>query len=132
MAKRVSDFDRLLGARIRAARIERSLSQQQIGERLAVSFQQIQKYEKGMNRVSAGRLIQFANHYGRPVEWFLSDLAAANASEPDLGTRVLATAAGRELLEAFLAIDDAESRSALVQMARKLAGASAQHLQAAE
>lgn len=132
MAKRVTDFDQVLGARLRAARIERSLSQQQMGERLDISFQQIQKYENGRNRVSTGRLVEFAKHYDRSVEWFVSGLAAGGDNEPDLGTRALGTAAGRELIEAFLAIDDAEARAALVQMARKLAGTSTQNLQAAE
>jgi transcriptional regulator with XRE-family HTH domain len=53
--------DAEIGVRIRAMRIDQGLSQDELGQRLGVSFQQVQKYEKGTNRISAGRLIQIAN-----------------------------------------------------------------------
>lgn len=132
MTKRTTDFDTLLGARLRAARIARSMTQEAIADRLNISFQQVQKYENGRNRVSAGRLVEFAKHYERPPEWFLSGLAPAGDNQLDLGTRALATAAGRELIEAYLAIDDPHLRATLVRMARNMAEASAHRIQAAE
>lgn len=133
MAKRATDLDRILGARLRAARIESHQTQEQVAKHLGLTFQQIQKYEKGVTRVSAIRLTEFAKRYDRSIDSLLDGIAASPTGDgTDLGTRALATAAGRELLEAFLAIGDAGSRAALVQMARKLAGAPASHLQAAE
>lgn len=56
----VGKDDAQIGGRLRAMRIDRKMSQQELGEALGVSFQQIQKYEKGVNRVSAARLNQIA------------------------------------------------------------------------
>jgi transcriptional regulator with XRE-family HTH domain len=60
----------IIGNRLRQMRIERDMSQQELGEKLGVSFQQIQKYEKGKNRIDAGRLIAIANVFGCHVEEF--------------------------------------------------------------
>ncbi|WP_433996829.1 helix-turn-helix domain-containing protein [Bradyrhizobium liaoningense] len=60
----VGDIDAEIGQRIRLIRIERNLSQQGLGEVLGVSFQQVQKYEKGKNRVSAARLSEIASKLG--------------------------------------------------------------------
>jgi transcriptional regulator with XRE-family HTH domain len=57
----VSDDDMTVGQRIKLIRVERAMSQEQLGAALNVSFQQIQKYEKGANRVSSGRLMEIAN-----------------------------------------------------------------------
>jgi len=55
-----SEVDKEIGRRLRLLRVDRNLSQQELGKVLGVSFQQIQKYEKGVNRVSAGRLVEIA------------------------------------------------------------------------
>jgi transcriptional regulator with XRE-family HTH domain len=54
----VQEADKIVGERIKARRNELGVSQQDLGEKLGISFQQIQKYEKGMNRVTTGRLLQ--------------------------------------------------------------------------
>lgn len=56
----VSDIDRAIGARIRARRVELGRSQEALGEEIGVTFQQIQKYERGVNRVSAAALVHIA------------------------------------------------------------------------
>jgi transcriptional regulator with XRE-family HTH domain len=60
-ARRIQDTDVAIGERIRARRSQIDISQETLGSALGVSFQQIQKYEKGLNRISSGRLIQPAN-----------------------------------------------------------------------
>ena len=61
MAKEArSDTDRQIGARVRAARVSRGVSQEKLGEALGITFQQIQKYEKGTNRVSVSALLKIA------------------------------------------------------------------------
>ena len=60
-ARRIQDTDVAIGERIRARRNQIDISQETLGGALGVSFQQIQKYEKGLNRISSGRLIQLAN-----------------------------------------------------------------------
>lgn len=65
------DYDRRIGERIKARRIAARLSQEELGKELHLTFQQIQKYEKGMNRVSAARLVEIAKILGAPVVSFL-------------------------------------------------------------
>ena len=63
----VGAVDRHIGGRIRALRNLKEMSQEELGDALGVSFQQVQKYEKGMNRVSGGRLLQIAAIFGCEV-----------------------------------------------------------------
>lgn len=60
-ARRVQESDIAVGERIRARRNQLEMSQEDLGKALGVSFQQIQKYERGANRISSGRLIQIVN-----------------------------------------------------------------------
>jgi transcriptional regulator with XRE-family HTH domain len=62
-----------MGARIRLRRNEVGLSQEDLGKKLGVSFQQVQKYEKGTNRVGAARIEQIAKHLGVPVTFFFGN-----------------------------------------------------------
>jgi transcriptional regulator with XRE-family HTH domain len=62
--------DETLGKKIRLRRVEQGMSQQELGEVLGVSFQQVQKYEKGVNRVGAARLQTIATALGVPVTYF--------------------------------------------------------------
>ncbi|WP_212112945.1 helix-turn-helix domain-containing protein [Bartonella queenslandensis] len=64
-----------IGKRIRHRRISMGLSQKELGSHLGVSFQQIQKYEKGLNRVSAGRLQEIANRLEVPITFFYADIS---------------------------------------------------------
>ncbi len=75
-------IDLHLGARLRAYRTARGLSQESLGRASALTFQQIQKYESGANRISAGRLFQFARLLDVPVASFFADLTP---SETNLG-----------------------------------------------
>lgn len=66
-------FDAVLGTRIRAARNQCSMSQQELGAKLGVSFQQIQKYEQGRNRVSCVAIIKIAEALSQPISYFLDE-----------------------------------------------------------
>ncbi|WP_375633376.1 MULTISPECIES: helix-turn-helix domain-containing protein [unclassified Bartonella] len=76
-------IDILIGKRIRQRRIAMSLSQKELGSYLGVSFQQIQKYEKGFNRVSVGYLLKIAQKLEVPVNFFYADIA----TKEDLPTK---------------------------------------------
>ena len=71
--KQPSQVDLLVGARIRQARKEAGRTQQDTAEQLGMSFQQLQKYEQGKNRVSAGKLYEIAIELKKPIEWFFGD-----------------------------------------------------------
>ncbi|WP_375673263.1 helix-turn-helix domain-containing protein [Bartonella sp. TS82HLJMH] len=75
--------DILIGKRIRHRRISMGLSQKELGSHLGVSFQQIQKYEKGSNRVSAGCLLEIAKKLAVPITFFYTDIFA----EEDIPTK---------------------------------------------
>lgn len=68
-----SDIDLYVGARIREARLDLGLSQDKTAEWLGISFQQIQKYERGANRISAGRLAQLSKFLEKPISWFFPE-----------------------------------------------------------
>jgi transcriptional regulator with XRE-family HTH domain len=74
--KRSTEFDEQLGLRVRQARKKMKMSQEQLGKTVGVSFQQMQKYENGSNRISASRLVQIARALQSPINFFL------DASEP--------------------------------------------------
>jgi transcriptional regulator with XRE-family HTH domain len=76
MAKTSNIIDKLVGARIRARRLTLQISQQKLGNALGVTFQQVQKYEKGTNRIGVGRLQQIATFLGVSPSFFLEGMGA--------------------------------------------------------
>jgi len=120
-----------VGQRIRARRILLGMSQEKLGHAVGLTFQQIQKYEKGTNRVSASRLFQFAQTLHVPVSCFFEGLdnegmpttvhgaskRAALATMPnDLSRRETL-----ELVRAYYRIDDPNIRSSIVRLLNNLA-----------
>jgi len=121
--KATSSVDREIGARIRLRRTQSGFSQEKLADALGLTFQQVQKYEKGMNRISASRLLAIANIFGVPVSFFLDGLvdqkppsSATSEIETFLGSKD-----GLELARAFVKIESPEMRRALVDMARAAA-----------
>ena len=68
--KKQHEIDAYIGARVRLRRLMLQMSQEALGEELALTFQQVQKYEKGINRISASRLFELANALRVPVSYF--------------------------------------------------------------
>lgn len=68
-----------------------------MGQTVGISFQQVQKYEKGVNRIGASRLFEFATALTLPVSWFFEDLDVADESDEEADLTRRATAAGRKL-----------------------------------
>ena len=110
-----------IGARIRARRRELGLTQAQLAERLGVSFQQVQKYERGDNRVAASTLVGAAAALGATVAWLVGEDGASNHDSEVF--RALATPGAMDLLDAYRAIHDPRLRSALLALAREMAEA---------
>lgn len=114
-----SEVDRLVGDRIRRRRILMGLTQDQLGESLGISYQQIQKYETGANRVSAGRLYLIANRLDVSPGWFF-DPVKSDASSDDfdeLGSSRLLM----EFVRSFARIKDERLKSVLVSLVRAMA-----------
>ena len=115
--------DRAVGMNIRQYRLQRNLSQTELADHLDLTFQQVQKYEKGTNRVGAGRLIKIAAFLGCSTEQLLAqpdEVAGQVAHDPlrDLGQ----TRLGLELARAFSFIESYDHRETLVKVARAMAG----------
>ena len=114
-----SDVDRLVGDRIRRRRILMGLTQDQLGESLGISYQQIQKYETGANRVSAGRLYLIAARLDVSPGWFF-DPVKSDASSDDfdeLGSSRLLM----EFVRSFARISDERLKTNLVSLVRAMA-----------
>ena len=118
----VHPIDRHVGARIRLRRTLRGLSQSALGERIGgISFQQVQKYEKGTNRLSASRLWLAADVLDVPISFFFDDYPGDK--------KVAAQTNGRSdidafaMMRAFAGIKSRQQRQALVALARAMAKA---------
>jgi transcriptional regulator with XRE-family HTH domain len=118
------DFE--IGRRIRALRLERGISQTELGRILGVTFQQIQKYEKGANRVSAGRLHHLSQALKAPITFFYAGSADEQENPEtdsvDVGLGFLETSGAVRLVRAFARIQDPEMRKTLVDLAEQIAG----------
>src|SRR6185295_1291563 len=119
LIRKTSERDRVIAQRIRAMRIERGLTQHALAEKLGVSFQQLQKYEQGRNRVSAGRLAQIAEVFRLDVGYFFNGLTGGR-KKPDEGAALLRTPGALELLRCYAGINSPRGRSKLVNLARTL------------
>jgi transcriptional regulator with XRE-family HTH domain len=111
-----NSVDRHVGKRVRAGRILRSMGQERLAELLGLTHQQIQKYEKGTNRIVASRLLAIAKILELPVEYFYDGApdGADGAGASDGGGE-------RELLQTVLAVRSPENRRLLLDMARVMA-----------
>jgi transcriptional regulator with XRE-family HTH domain len=120
--KTVKPADKLIGQNIRANRLTQGLSQSELGKRIGVTFQQVQKYEKGTNRVGGSRLLQIAEAMKIPVVALLENAENArlplNSELPGL----IANQNAIRLLRAFSKIKRTSSQQALVTLAEDMAG----------
>lgn len=112
-----------VGTRIRQQRKAIGLTQEKLGRLLGITFQQIQKYERGSNRVGASRLLDIARVLGVDVAYFFSESAQAHkpAGEIDDLTLFISTSEGRSLNNAFSKIDDETVKRKIVALVRAIA-----------
>jgi len=111
-----------VGGRIRTRRLLRGMTQDTLASRLGVSFQQLQKYETGFNRVSASRLSEIANNLGVPIAYFFGELNkdALTPTERESRTR-MAHPETLELIRLYYAITDADVRRQFLAMVKAVA-----------
>jgi len=115
-SSRTQDIDRYVGARIRERRIMLGLTQQQLADLIGVTYQQAHKYERGINRVSAGRLFEVAQVLSVPVNYFFDALDEENGRAISPRERMCL-----ELARNFAQIPNERHQEALSQLARVLA-----------
>jgi len=121
-----SDIDKQVGLNIRRLRLAANMSQEKLGERLGLTFQQVQKYEKGVNRISAGRLFELAQIFCVKIaEFYLGVEGADDDAGPSAFNEVLYSREGAEIVHAF-AQATPQHRSAILSLTRNLNAATAQ------
>jgi transcriptional regulator with XRE-family HTH domain len=129
MTKRDPNFvDRHVGNRVRMRRLLVGMSQEKLGELLGITFQQVQKYEKGSNRVSASRLYQISRVLGVPVQYFYDELKEddgpsgfAESEGADAIAGALQSPDGVQIARIFSATTDPEKRKLILNAVKLLA-----------
>jgi transcriptional regulator with XRE-family HTH domain len=128
--KAPNPVDKYVGSRVRMRRIMLGMSQEKLGEALGLTFQQIQKYEKGTNRVGASRIQQISEILQVPVSFLFEGSPTgtatadgfAEAGSPSYISDFLATSEGLALTRAFTRITDAKLRRSIVDLVEQIAG----------
>jgi transcriptional regulator with XRE-family HTH domain len=132
-SRRPNPIDVHVGSRVRFRRMLLGMSQEKLGEKLGLTFQQVQKYEKGINRIGASRLFDLAQVLGVSVQFFYEEApvmdgqqqpaADGSAEKVDENAIVefLRSRDGLELNRAFVRISDVKARRAIVELVRSLA-----------
>jgi transcriptional regulator with XRE-family HTH domain len=127
--KAPNPIDQHVGSRVRMRRLMLAMSQEKLGFALGLTFQQVQKYEKGMNRIGASRLQQISHILQVPVAFFFE--GAPNALAPQGSGSALSMAEiddfisdseGLRLIGAFMRIDNATLRRRIVMLVQEIAG----------
>jgi transcriptional regulator with XRE-family HTH domain len=121
-ARRRDAVDMLVGQNIRILRQDRGMSQTELGRKIDVTFQQVQKYENGTNRVGSGRLFKIASTFGVPITAFFE--GAHETAHGDAGpspVAMLAEPFALRLLQAFCAVENMDLRRSLAELAEQLA-----------
>jgi len=130
--KKPNPVDAHVGSRVRLRRMLLGMSQERLGESMGLTFQQVQKYEKGVNRIGASRLFQISKILDVPVQFFFEEApytgdgnAVRGMAEPDSEAFILEFLNSREGLElnrAFVKIGDPKVRKSVVDLVRALSG----------
>src|SRR5215469_10991647 len=128
--KAPNPIDQHVGSRVRMRRLMLAMSQEKLGAALNLTFQQVQKYEKGTNRIGAGRLQQLSHVLQVPVEFFFE--GAPNTSAPHGSNKselwmaqiddFVSGSDGLRLIEAFMRIDNAALRRRIVMLVQEITG----------
>jgi len=122
-----NSVDKRIGQRVKQRRLEMGMSQERLAELLGVTFQQIQKYEKGVNRVAASRLFELASALGVGLAYFFEGLTAGAGQGrvaedgEEFVYDMLASPEGQQLLQIFGQIRSAKVRRRVVELVRTLA-----------
>lgn len=125
--KQANPIDVQVGNRVRIRRMLIGISQERLGDLLGLTFQQVQKYEKGVNRIGAGRLFEVARILNVPVDFFYEGVAtnpaAVNGTEAAAPPvmEFVSSGEGLQLILAFMKIKDAKVRKRVLDLVKSLA-----------
>ena len=128
--KAPNPIDKHVGSRVRMRRMMLAMSQQKLADALGLTFQQVQKYERGANRMGASRLQQMSDILQVPVEFFFEGAPNASAPHGSNGSTssmaeindFISDSDGLRLIGAFMRIDNAAVRRRIVMLVQEIAG----------
>jgi transcriptional regulator with XRE-family HTH domain len=126
MAKSPNTTDQHVGTRVRMRRLQLGMSQTTLADALGLTFQQVQKYEKGANRISASRLQQISNILQAPMSYIFENAPGTSGKSKiadaslDYTTKFMASADGVALCKAFMNIKDSKLRRRIVALVEAL------------
>ncbi len=128
--KSVDEVDAFVGSRVRFRRVTIGMSQEHLGNAIGLTFQQVQKYEKGLNRIGAGRLYRIAQVLSVPVAFFYEGLPSTDeggdTEQADVRSAeiqaFLSTPEGQQLAHAFQQIDDSPTRRRILDLVNTISG----------
>jgi transcriptional regulator with XRE-family HTH domain len=125
-SRRANPIDIHVGSRVRFRRMLLGMSQEKLGEKLGLTFQQVQKYEKGTNRIGASRLQQIANILKVPPQYFFEELPKGRSTthhdgpSTDYINEFVASNDGLSLIKAFMAIESSALRRSIVHVVEQI------------
>jgi transcriptional regulator with XRE-family HTH domain len=123
--KQANPIDAQVGNRVRIRRMLIGMSQEKLGDHLGLTFQQVQKYEKGVNRVGAGRLYEISRILGVPINFFYEGVASAQEPGEQRNTppvmEFVSSGEGLQLSVAFMKIKDPKVRKRMLDLVKSLA-----------
>src|SRR5690349_10887191 len=130
MKKTPNPTDKHVGSRVRMRRMMLNMSQEKLGDALDLTFQQVQKYEKGTNRIGASRLQQISSILQVPVSFFFEGAPSigeaipgmTEAPSPAYVSDFLSTSDGLALVKSFVRIADPKLRRRIVDLVEQIAG----------
>jgi len=126
--KKANPVDAHVGYRVRLRRMLIGMSQERLGELLGLTFQQVQKYERGINRIGAGRLFEVAEILGVPINFFYEGIdgiqasSETNGGQPSAVMDFLSSSEGIQLSTAFMSIKDVKVRRRILDLVRTISG----------
>jgi transcriptional regulator with XRE-family HTH domain len=125
MGKRIQEpQDAEIGRRVRTLRMQRGLTQTRLADALDLTFQQVQKYEKGANRISSGRLVRIAEILKVPIAFFFEGLEKNQKDSPVVDFGLYQTADTMRLVHAYSEIKDRGIRLKLLLLTEEIGGES--------
>jgi transcriptional regulator with XRE-family HTH domain len=122
VTKKANPIDAQVGNRVRIRRMLIGMSQEKLGDLLGLTFQQVQKYEKGVNRIGAGRLFEIARILGVPIDFFYDGIGEPAKSSEDTPPVMafVSSGEGLQLSLAFMKIKDPKVRKRVLDLVKSL------------
>jgi len=124
VTKKANPIDAQVGNRVRIRRMLIGMSQERLGDMLGLTFQQVQKYEKGVNRIGAGRLFEIARILGVPIDFFYDGVGTPAEGGTETTPPVMefvSSGEGLQLSLAFMKIKDPKVRKRVLDLVKSLA-----------